>query len=367
MIWISIQILATNLFLFKGIFKNWRNNVLKQKDISKTLLLLFFPILGLTACSKTDKINTTTEAHQETPTETQVAPTEKMTTDFDISKIPISNVSLGEFPYITLPKGYQFQENTSVNFEKTPLWTGQHIEFVEGQLFSAAIYQDENAKGGSFLELQRNFEHVIQQLGGQPIANSQITQAEIEKIPQKFQVDYVSGLGDVFNHPTQTFVVRQANKNIWFQLTQSGNNRAGLLIAETQPVQITAQALTSDQLKTALDKDNKVNIQVNFATDQANILPDSQPQIDQVIQLLKKFPELRLSVNGHTDNLGDAKYNQQLSQQRAQAVVEALTANTNIDKKRLIAKGFGATQPLVENTTAEAKALNRRVELLKIQ
>jgi len=290
-----------------------------------------------------------------------------MTTNFDISKIPISNVSLGKFPYITLPKGYELYDNIIVNFEKIPLWTGQHIEFIEGQLFSSAIHQNEDYKEGSFLELQRNLEHIIQQLGGQRIANNPIPKAEIDKIPQKFQVDYVSGLGDIFNNSTQTYVIRQANKNIWFQLTQAGNNSAGLLIAETQPVQITARALTSDQLKTALDKDNKVNIQVNFATDQANILPDSQPQIDQVIQLLKSLPELRLRVNVHTNNSGDAKHNQQLSEKRAQAVVQALTINAVIDKKRLIAKGFGDTQPIAENTTAEAKALNRRVELIKIQ
>ncbi|MDO6646818.1 OmpA family protein, partial [Acinetobacter guillouiae] len=69
----------------------------------------------------------------------------------------------------------------------------------------------------------------------------------------------------------------------------------------------------SDQIKKALDKDNKVNIEVKFATDQANIKPDSQPQIEQVIQMLKNNPELKLSINGHKYNSGDTKQNQTLS------------------------------------------------------
>ena len=97
----------------------------------------------------------------------------------------------------------------------------------------------------------------------------------------------------------------------------------------------------------------------------ANILPESQAQIEQVIQLLKNNPELKLTINGHTDGSGDAKHNQALSEQRANAVVKALTDNTGIQQNRLTAKGFGDTQPVAENSTENGKALNRRVELIK--
>ncbi|MGE8531275.1 MAG: OmpA family protein [Acinetobacter guillouiae] len=336
-----------------------------QKKLSSFLLLLVIPTLGLIACSKPEKAEVITTESSASSVPSKTVKTESTENTFDLSKIPISNITLGQFPYISLPNGYQFHEATTVNFEKIPFWTGQHIENVEGQLYSAAIQQNENYKEGSFLELQRNLENVIQQLGGKQITQSKIPQQELEKIPQKFQVDYVAGLGDVFNNPTQTFVIRQANKNIWFQLTQTGNGHAGLLVAETKPVEITAKALSSNQLKTALDKDNKVNIEVNFATDQANILPDSHPQIEQVIQLLKNNPELKLSINGHTDNSGDTKHNQTLSEQRANAVVKALTNNTGIQKSRLTAKGLGDTHPIADNSTEDGKALNRRVELIK--
>ncbi|KAF5277973.1 hypothetical protein FQR65_LT15862 [Abscondita terminalis] len=341
------------------------NNVLNQKKLSSVLLLLVLPTFGLMGCSKPEKAEVITTESSASSVASETVKTESIQNTFDLSQIPISNITLGQFPYISLPNGYQFHDATKVNFEKIPFWTGQHIQNIEGQLYSAAIQQNEDYKEGSFLELQRNLENVIQQLGGKQITMSKIPQQALDKLPQKFQVDYVAGLGDVFNNPTQTFVVRQANKNIWFQLTQTGNGNAGLLVAETKPVEITAKVLNSDQLKTALDKENKVNIEVNFATDQANILPESQTQIEQVIQLLKNNPELKLTINGHTDGSGDAKHNQALSEQRANAVVKALTDNTGIQQNRLTAKGFGDTQPVAENSTENGKALNRRVELIK--
>jgi len=339
--------------------------VLNQKKLSSVLLLLVLPTFGLMGCSKPEKAEVITTESSASSVASETVKTESIQNTFDLSQIPISNITLGQFPYISLPNGYQFHDATKVNFEKIPFWTGQHIQNIEGQLYSAAIQQNEDYKEGSFLELQRNLENVIQQLGGKQITMSKIPQQALDKLPQKFQVDYVAGLGDVFNNPTQTFVVRQAHKNIWFQLTQTGNGNAGLLVAETKPVEITAKVLNSDQLKTVLDKENKVNIEVNFATDQANILPESQAQIEQVIQLLKNNPELKLTINGHTDGSGDAKHNQALSEQRANAVVKALTDNTGIQQNRLTAKGFGDTQPVAENSTENGKALNRRVELIK--
>ncbi|MFT0695136.1 OmpA family protein [Acinetobacter bereziniae] len=336
-----------------------------QKKLSSVLLLLVLPTFGLMGCSKPEKAEVITTESSASSVASETVKTESIQNTFDLSQIPISNITLGQFPYISLPNGYQFHDATKVNFEKIPFWTGQHIQNIEGQLYSAAIQQNEDYKEGSFLELQRNLENVIQQLGGKQITMSKIPQQALDNLPQKFQVDYVAGLGDVFNNPTQTFVVRQANKNIWFQLTQTGNGNAGLLVAETKPVEITAKVLNSDQLKTALDKENKVNIEVNFATDQVNILPESQTQIEQVIQLLKNNPELKLTINGHTDGSGDAKHNQALSEQRANAVVKALTDNTGIQQNRLTAKGFGDTQPVAENSTENGKALNRRVELIK--
>ncbi len=75
---------------------------------------------------------------------------------------------------------------------------------------------------------------------------------------------------------------------------------------------------------------------------------------------------LRFQVEGHTDSDGGAAYNLGLSQRRAQAVVDDLVTHHGIARSRLVAKGYGLTKPVAPNSTAAGKALNRRVELLRL-
>lgn len=107
-----------------------------------------------------------------------------------------------------------------------------------------------------------------------------------------------------------------------------------------------------------------MELHVNFATDQARILPDSQPQIEQVSQLLKQDASLKLAINGYTDRTGDLAHNKTLSYDRAKAVAVAITAK-GIDAARLSAAGFGDADPVADNATEAGKAQNRRVELVK--
>ena len=92
----------------------------------------------------------------------------------------------GDFPYIALPDGYIYQNTEQRNFERVPFWTGQQLEWVEGQLFSSGITSKPEYKEGNFLEIQRNLESVIKDLGGVEIVNSQIPKGIIEKIPKDF-------------------------------------------------------------------------------------------------------------------------------------------------------------------------------------
>ena len=76
----------------------------------------------------------------------------------------------------------------------------------------------------------------------------------------------------------------------------------------------------------------------------------------------QNHPDWIIEISGHTDNIGSDKYNQKLSEKRAKSVKKYLLANFNIDKSRLIAKGYGESQPFATNNTSEGRALNRRVE-----
>ena len=88
--------------------------------------------------------------------------------------------------------------------------------------------------------------------------------------------------------------------------------------------------------------------------------------IAEIADLMKGDRTLRFQVEGHTDSDGGAAYNLKLSQARAQSVVNDLIHRYHIASSRLVAKGFGLTRPVASNATDGGKALNRRVELLRL-
>ncbi len=104
--------------------------------------------------------------------------------------------------------------------------------------------------------------------------------------------------------------------------------------------------------------------QVNFATNMAEILPDSTPLLSEIADVLLRHPEIRrLEIQGHTDSNGDDAHNMDLSQRRADAVREWLIS-AGVEASRLVAQGYGETRPLVPNITAGNRARNRRVQFI---
>ena len=104
---------------------------------------------------------------------------------------------------------------------------------------------------------------------------------------------------------------------------------------------------------------------VYFSSGSAVLLEESEPMLKQVAALVKASPEAGLTIEGHTDNIGSADYNQKLSEARANAVRQALVSRYGIPAGRLSAKGFGLTRPVDSNATVEGRAHNRRVELAR--
>ncbi len=89
----------------------------------------------------------------------------------------------------------------------------------------------------------------------------------------------------------------------------------------------------------------------------------SQPEIDRVVAMMSRHPDLYLRIEGHTDNTGNPETNLRLSAQRALAI-QAKLIGANVDGKRLDYVGVGGLQPLASNTTAEGREKNRRIELV---
>lgn len=112
----------------------------------------------------------------------------------------------------------------------------------------------------------------------------------------------------------------------------------------------------------SLDSGSVVELKnVFFETAKFDLKPESKVELDKLVSFLNLNKTLRIELGGHTDNVGDKKMNQILSQNRAKAVYDYLITN-GIDAKRLSYKGYGDTKPKVKNDTDENRALNRRTE-----
>jgi outer membrane protein OmpA-like peptidoglycan-associated protein len=101
---------------------------------------------------------------------------------------------------------------------------------------------------------------------------------------------------------------------------------------------------------------------ITFATNEFAIRPDFFPVLDSVAQVLAKYKDTRLIVNGHTDSTGAADYNYNLSNRRATSVANYL-ASRGVEQGRLISQGMGPSQPIADNASEAGRAQNRRVEL----
>jgi outer membrane protein OmpA-like peptidoglycan-associated protein len=101
---------------------------------------------------------------------------------------------------------------------------------------------------------------------------------------------------------------------------------------------------------------------VLFPSESANMLPRSEPLIDEMARALREYPRIRkVEIAGHTDNTGDAAYNRSLSKERAEAVKRALVKR-GIAEKRLVTRGYGEDTPVAPNVTRAGRAKNRRVD-----
>ncbi len=105
---------------------------------------------------------------------------------------------------------------------------------------------------------------------------------------------------------------------------------------------------------------------VNFRTGSSELTPESYHVLEDIVPQFQAYPEMEFEVAGHTDNKGNPTKNQMLSQARAQTVANFFITK-GVDAKRLKVMGYGSSRPIAPNTSAEGRALNRRVELNRLK
>ena len=156
--------------------------------------------------------------------------------------------------------------------------------------------------------------------------------------------------------------------DVGLMVTKNGNSPTGVLLQVIESGQMQTGQVTVDSaaMSKGLQSEGKIALYgLQFDTDSASLKADSDATLKQMSDLLRQQPKLKVYIVGHTDNSGSLERNADLSQQRADSVVKALTARFGIAPERLSAKGLASYSPVASNHDEAGKAKNRRVEMVE--
>jgi outer membrane protein OmpA-like peptidoglycan-associated protein len=131
----------------------------------------------------------------------------------------------------------------------------------------------------------------------------------------------------------------------------------------TIPANVAYDKLGHDfQLQKLAEGEKFVANNIFFDYNTATLSPESRPELDRIVEMMTDHPQLKLEVDGHTDNIGSATYNDQLSLARAESVRDYLVAVGGIAVERIKTQGFGYHKPIASNSTEAGRKQNRRSE-----
>jgi len=254
---------------------------------------------------------------------------------------------LDRFPGFYLSNG-RFNEFDAYDFptkqEPTPgTDDGQPTVTKEGAFWELSYQAAEGTKGLSALQLLRNYDNATKKAGGRTV---------------------VLQTGNKWYREMGVFVLPNGKSERWAYVYPIHEAAYQVIVIDVAEMEQKV-ALSAGEMADAIGKVGFVAVPgILFDTGKAEVKPESMPAIDEIVSLLKSNKALKVSVEGHTDNVGDKKANQTLSQKRAEAVMKVI-ASKGIDAKRLKAAGRGDTIPVADNRIEDGRALNRRVELVK--
>lgn len=196
-------------------------------------------------------------------------------------------------------------------------------------------YEESAGKAPSYLQIRRNYQNAAKALKAKILVDRErYTSMQIDK----------------------------SGGRIYISLELFNDGRSiNLTIVEQKAME---QEITANDMWQALQKDGFMSLHINFDTNKATIKPESAGIIDQIVELMKSQPSLKLSIEGHTDSQGTPESNKTLSLNRSKAVIKAVSEG-GISASRMSAVGWGQEKPVADNRTEEGRAKNRRVEIVK--
>lgn len=199
----------------------------------------------------------------------------------------------------------------------------------------------------SKLEVYRNYLAAITQLGGK----------QLNTPPQ----EDLNGSSTTYDwHIFQINQPGKAPVSVLFKIPYE--HAYTLLIVEHQKM---VDKVLAGELANQIKAAGFATVYINFDTNRAELKPDGQEVVKEIAQMLRNDPNLKLSIEGHTDNVGTPASNKTLSAARAAAVLKAVTG-LGIAPARLKAVGHGQDVPVADNRSEDGRAKNRRVELVRM-
>jgi OOP family OmpA-OmpF porin len=344
-------------------------------DVPKSPILALIIGLALGGCGKGEEPAEQQTAVDTSPESTTLAedtlsrPSPMLDTlapagsGFDVNRVPVVNPQLGQFPFFSLIEGYQqgeYGENKDVAFDRYEFFDGTKIIPVEGRLRTI----EARGEGASAFQVFKTYESLVTELGGVKVFEGKgedMGDLEFNEMRHRHPVYGGDQMG--------VYMLRTPDREIWVEgyvkEHRGIRDTYFLTIVEKKALEVKAALLPAEEMKRELDAKGHVALYINFDFDKADIRPESQPIIDEIVKLLQTNPSLNLTIEGHTDDVGEPDYNRQLSDARANSVVAAITTR-GIQAGRLKAVGHGEDKPIADNTTDDGRAKNRRVELVKI-
>jgi outer membrane protein OmpA-like peptidoglycan-associated protein len=241
-----------------------------------------------------------------------------------------------DHPLFTRMPGYVISECTQ-NFNQLDFVdsNGEAVNFQGNLTYVWYVFNSESGKQEpSYLQIIKNYANAVLKIGGKKI------------------------------YEDNSYGFYELNKNgKVYKIKVSCTNSSDILlyVLEMTPM---IQEITANEMLDALNNDGYIALNILFETGKSAIQAESIPIVDQIYELLNANQDIKVSIEGHTDNTGDAAANKKLSDDRAKSVTDALIAK-GIDKSRLSYVGWGQEKPIADNRNEDGRAKNRRVEIVK--
>jgi OOP family OmpA-OmpF porin len=273
-------------------------------------------------------------------------------TVFILFLVPVTNQAQDEEEYKDTPwfsamPNYAIYDAEDIEFDSYNFFNGKNCTTVEGRKFRRIYALKEDAKKSSVLQIMRNYGNAISNMGGTVIYEGE---------PQEADCADNNGINMVVGK-----VVKDGTE-MWAEIVSFNGDDYYLTIVLKE---LMKQDITSSSMFETLNRDGHIALYINFDTGKSVIRDESGPVIDRIVEMMKENPDLRIRVEGHTDNVGSAASNKTLSEDRAKAVVNAIIS-LGISGDRLSHAGYGMDRPIADNSTEEGRAKNRRVELVRL-